>query len=158
MNCTEKQEESIKDKDALQYKGTCINNNNRPSKGQLIKLFRTMSGADILPVNENAGAVTHQFLKQVVNICLDFIHKSNDRNEPVLEFHQPSELLKLYDFSIPAEGLDIEQLLKDCSECLKYQVKTGESFDTFILILANGIEFLVSKKTLSRCRSPDEKF
>lgn len=81
---------------------------------------------DILPVKDNTTEETKQFLQSVIKICLDFIIRSNDRKEKVLEFHQPNELWGLYDFNIPSEPVNIEQLLKDCSECLKYQVKTGE--------------------------------
>lgn len=82
---------------------------------------------DLLPVNEKSAAETKEFLNQVISICLDFIVKSNDRKEKVLDFHQPNELWNLYDFKIPSDPMNIDQLIKDCSECLKYQVKTGES-------------------------------
>lgn len=82
---------------------------------------------DLLPVDEKSGEETEEFLNSVIKICIDFIKKSNDRRNPVLEFHQPSELWGLYDFGIPDEPLPVDQLLKDCSECLRYQVRTGES-------------------------------
>ena len=87
--------------------------------------------SDILPVNEKSAAETREFLNNVISICLDFIVKSSDRKEKVLDFHQPSELWNLYDFKIPSDPMNLDQLLKDCSECLKYQVKTGEWFKIY---------------------------
>jgi len=105
----------------------CIDLNKLAHLSLFLLLFFFIS--DLLPVNEKSAAETQEFLSTVVGICLDFIVKSNDRKEKVLEFHQPSDLRNLYDFSIPSDPLTVDQLLKDCSECLKYQVKTGESSD-----------------------------
>ena len=58
-------------------------------------------------------------------ILLDFIDKSNDRNEKVLDFHHPAQLLDVIDLSIPDEPQNLDQLLTDCKDTLKYQVKTG---------------------------------
>jgi len=98
-----------------------INDKDMKKKRDISNLFYN----DILPVKENTTEETKQFLQSVIKLCLDFIIRSNDRKEKVLDFHQPNELWGLYDFSIPSDPLDIEQLLKDCSECLKYQVKTA---------------------------------
>lgn len=81
---------------------------------------------DILPVKESSDQETKQFLESVVKICLKFIVESNDRKNKVLDFHQPDDLFNLYDFTIPSEPLNLEQLIKDCSECLRLQVKTGK--------------------------------
>ncbi|CAG2173762.1 unnamed protein product [Oppiella nova] len=83
---------------------------------------------DLFPIDENGSKPTKEFLLQVMEICLDFIDKSNDRTTKILEFHKPEELKKLFDFSIPDEPLDIQQIVNDCRDALKYQVKTGESF------------------------------
>ena len=81
---------------------------------------------DLFPIDENGYEKTKDFLLKIIDICLEFIRKSNDRSTKVLDFHQPDELQKLFDFSIPEEPLDIQQVINDCRETLKYQVKTGE--------------------------------
>ena len=81
---------------------------------------------DLLPINEHGYPQTKEFLLSVIEICLDFIKKSNDRTTKVLDFHQPSEMKELFDFSIPDDPLDVKQLIFDCAQTLKYQVKTGE--------------------------------
>lgn len=81
---------------------------------------------DLLPINEHGYPQTKEFLLSVIEICLDFIKKSNDRTTKVLDFHQPSEMKELFDFSIPDDPLDVKQLIFDCAQTLEYQVKTGE--------------------------------
>ncbi|XP_054162481.1 glutamate decarboxylase-like [Oppia nitens] len=80
---------------------------------------------DLFPINENGNKPTKEFLLKVIEICLDFIQKSNDRSTKVIDFHTPEELQKLFDFSIPDEPLNIGQILNDCRDALKYQVKTA---------------------------------
>ena len=83
--------------------------------------------ADLFPINENGYEKTREFLLKVIEECLEFIRLSNDRSTKVLDFHQPEELKQLFDFSIPEKPLDIETIVNDCKQALKYQVKTGKS-------------------------------
>ncbi len=78
-------------------------------------------------MQENGYLPTREFLLKVIEICLEFIKESNDRSTKVLDFHQPNELKKLFDFEIPDGPLNIAQIINDCKEALRYQVKTGES-------------------------------
>merc|ERR1712198_549138 len=57
--------------------------------------------------SEETDAKTREFLKRVVEILLDHITVQNDRSMKILDFHNP------------------DQLLVDCKDTLKYQVKTG---------------------------------
>jgi glutamate decarboxylase len=59
-------------------------------------------------------------------ILLDFIDKTNDRNEKILDFHHPDQLLEVMDMSLPDNPQNLDQLLTDCKDTLKYQVKTGK--------------------------------
>ena len=93
--------------------------------------FCALVFSDILPVKEGSEVETEAFLKHVIQICLEFIKDSNDRRNKVLDFKQPDEMLKIYDFTIPDEPQNIDQLLKDCSDCLKNQVKTGKPLLSF---------------------------
>lgn len=85
-----------------------------------------LSTSDILPHNVAAGPETREFLQQVVDVLLDFVKASNDRNEKVLEFHHPEEMKRLLDLDVPDSALPLQQLVQDCATTLKYQVKTGE--------------------------------
>lgn len=82
--------------------------------------------SDILPQNAEGYPATKEFLMKVVDILLDFIKSTNDRTAKVLDFHHPSEMMRLLDLEIPDSGLTLQQLLIDCSTTLKYQVKTGK--------------------------------
>jgi glutamate decarboxylase len=82
--------------------------------------------ADILPQNVEGYPATREFLLKVVDILLDFVKSTNDRNSKVLDFHHPADMMRLLDLEIPDSGLTLQQLLLDCSMTLKYQVKTGK--------------------------------
>lgn len=95
--------------------------------------------ADILPQNVEGYPATREFLMKVVDILLDFVKSTNDRNSKVLDFHHPDDMMRLLDLEIPDSGLTLQQLLLDCSMTLKYQVKTGKkkvliSYNYFYLL------------------------
>ena len=62
-----------------------------------------------------------------MEILLDHITVQNDRTTNILDFHSPDQLKEVIDFAIPDEPLNLDQLLVDCKDTLKYQVKTGMS-------------------------------
>lgn len=92
---------------------------------QIHMIFGCVS--DILPHNEKAMPVTKEFLQKVIDILMDFIKETNDRNCKVLEFHHPDKMRQLLDLDIPDQGLPLQQLIEDCAKTLKYQVRTGNS-------------------------------
>jgi len=71
--------------------------------------------------------ITNQFLCAVVELLLDYIRTNNDRSSKVLDFHHPQTLKELIEhcLDIPEEPQNIEQILSDCKETLKYCVRTG---------------------------------
>lgn len=83
---------------------------------------------DILPykVTDENVQVTREFLQKIVDILLDFVKDTNDRNVKILDFRHPEEMQKLLDLRIPEKGLSLQQLINDCATTLKYQVKTGK--------------------------------
>lgn len=83
-------------------------------------------GVDILPQNAEGYPATKEFLMKVVDILLDYIKVQSDRDAKILDFHHPSDMMRLLDLEIPDSGVTLQQLLVDCSTTLKYQVKTGE--------------------------------
>lgn len=81
-----------------------------------------------------------------MEILLDHITIQNDRTVKILDFHsvkvilmnkgnnsliidilQPEQLKEVIDFGIPEDPLNLDQLLVDCKDTLKYQVKTGRT-------------------------------
>ncbi|GIY91985.1 glutamate decarboxylase [Caerostris extrusa] len=86
----------------------------------------TKGPPNIFPLGKkDADENTRAFLQKVFEILLDFISKSNDRSAKILDFHQPNQLKEVLDLDIPDEPLNLDQLLVDCKDTLKYQVKTG---------------------------------
>lgn len=80
---------------------------------------------DIIPA-ATTDAETREFLSKVIDILLDYVKSQNDRNERILEFHHPEEMMKLLDLELPETALPLQQLIQDCAKTLKYQVRTGE--------------------------------
>lgn len=62
----------------------------------------------------------------MIKICLDYIERQNNRAEKVVEFYQPEEIIKMFDFSIPDSPLELDRLVEDCRKTLSFQVKTGK--------------------------------
>lgn len=82
--------------------------------------------ADILPTTTAAVPETREFLLKVIDVLLDFVKATNDRNEKVLEFHHPEDMKRLLDLEVPDKAVNLQQLIEDCATTLKYQVKTGK--------------------------------
>jgi len=80
---------------------------------------------DLLPHNEESEPETRQFLNQMTEILMDYLHSTYDRDSKILDFHHPEQLLEILDLTLPNQGKNIEQLMADCRDTLKYQVKTG---------------------------------
>lgn len=75
---------------------------------------------------EEADRNTREFLHRVIDILLDYITKTNDRSTKILDFHHPEQMREVIDLEIPDKPLNLDQLLVDCKDALKYQVKTGK--------------------------------
>lgn len=92
--------------------------------------------SDLLPHNLSGQAPTKEFLLKIVDVLIDYIKDVNDRDEKVLHFKQPEEMLRLLNLDLPNEGMPLQTLVDDCSLTLKHQVKTGKILRcNFILIL-----------------------
>ncbi|XP_075218103.1 glutamate decarboxylase [Lycorma delicatula] len=94
-------------------------------KYQLSKSTACLKYTDILPHNEKSMPVTKEFLQKVIDILMDFINETNDRNCKVLDFHHPDKMKQLLDLEVPDKGVALQQLIEDCAKTLKYQVRTG---------------------------------
>ena len=78
-----------------------------------------------MQIGNRAENVTEEFLQDVFDILMDYIKKSNDRSNKILDFHHPDQLLDAIDLSLPDKPQNLDQILVDCKDALKYQVKTG---------------------------------
>ena len=87
----------------------------------LTNLYNQCHFVDIFPVASGPEAedTTSKFLYAVVEILLDFINQSNDRDAVVVDFHHPSQITKAMDFSLPDYPLPLEQLVADCRAALR---------------------------------------
>ena len=97
--------------------------------------MKSLQPADLLPFkcDEAANEQTKKFLLGVIKICLDYIERENDRKEKVIDFYQPEEIMRMFDFSIPDSPLELDKLVEDCRRTLSLQVKTGKLNDDFTL-------------------------
>lgn len=96
---------------------------------------------DLLPYNEKNGVtVTKVFIRKVVEMLLDHLRKTYDRNEKVLEFHDPNEMESLMDLQLSEKPLPLQQLLNDCHQTLQFHVKTGHP--RFFNQLSNGLDLI----------------
>ncbi|VDM24706.1 unnamed protein product [Toxocara canis] len=78
-----------------------------------------------MPQNVNNWKGTEKFLKDVVEILLNYIKEENDRNSKILDFHHPAEMQQLIDLSIPDHPETLAQLLENCRNVLRLGVRTG---------------------------------
>ncbi|GLV46377.1 Glutamic acid decarboxylase 1 [Carabus blaptoides fortunei] len=99
--------------------------NNTTNQYTLSANVANLKYTDLFPTGPNGLNVSREFLQKVVDILMEFIKNTNDRNEKILDFHHPDEMKKLLDLKIPEKGVSLQQLVNDCHATLKYQVKTG---------------------------------
>ncbi|XP_026816014.1 glutamate decarboxylase-like [Rhopalosiphum maidis] len=109
------------------------------SKYQLSKDTAGLHSTDLLPHNLSGQAQTREFLLKVVDILVDYINDVNDRDEKVLHFKHPEEMLRLLKLDIPNEGVPLQNLIDDCSLTLKHQVKTGKKNVSFLLLFLKSV-------------------
>ena len=78
-----------------------------------------------------------EFLQSVFDLTMtEVIKKRKNRNEPVVKFKKPEELKKILSLRLKDEPQNHEALLKQCSDFIKYSVKTG---------MCKFVEFNVSR-------------
>lgn len=111
-----------------------------PSFYKLSEKVADLKYSDLLPHNENSQQETREFLQKIVDILIDYIELCFNRDELVLDFHQPDCLKKTFDMQLPSEGLPLSQLVQDCASTLKFQAKSGHL--RFMNQLANGLDLI----------------
>uniref|UniRef100_A0A8C9UBR0 Glutamate decarboxylase 3 n=1 Tax=Scleropages formosus TaxID=113540 RepID=A0A8C9UBR0_SCLFO len=97
---------------------------------------------DLLP--DPAGEEpTNRFLQALVQILLTHVNSTFDRTSKVLDFHHPHQLkegLEGFSLELPDRPENLEQLLVDCRDTLKYGVKTGHP--RFFNQLSSGLDII----------------
>ncbi|XP_076837810.1 glutamate decarboxylase 1 [Brachyhypopomus gauderio] len=104
--------------------------------------FSSVHSTDLLPA-ENGERVTRLFLQELLNILLAYINKSQHRSSKVLDFHHPHQLkegLEGFSLELMDQPENLEQLLGDCRDTLKYGVKTGHP--RFFNQLSTGLDVI----------------
>uniref|UniRef100_A0A915JTU2 Glutamate decarboxylase n=1 Tax=Romanomermis culicivorax TaxID=13658 RepID=A0A915JTU2_ROMCU len=102
----------------------------------LLNVYHT----DILPTNIDGWKNTESFLLGVVKILFDYIKESNDRTSKLVRFHHPDQLAQILDLKISDDPRELKQLLDDCEQVLKYQVKTGHPH--FFNQISTGLDLI----------------
>ncbi|KFO23944.1 Glutamate decarboxylase 1, partial [Fukomys damarensis] len=104
--------------------------------------FMFFRSLDLLP-NKDGKDLTKSFLLQVVNILLHYIKKSFDVKSKILDFHHPHQLLQGlegFNLELSDHPESLEQLLVDCTDTLKYSVKTGHP--RYFNQLSSGLDII----------------
>ncbi|ROL44622.1 Glutamate decarboxylase 1 [Anabarilius grahami] len=110
--------------------------------GRVAHDFSCIHSKDLLPAEEGEEATKH-FLQELVNILLDYISKSLKRGSKVIDFHYPHQFkegLEGFSLELPDQPDNLEQLLVDCRDTLKYGVKTGNP--RFFNQLSTGLDII----------------
>lgn len=103
----------------------------------------TMYYDQLFPVCQDfpeADRNTREFLHRVVEILLDYITQQNDRTTKILDFHHPDQMKQSIDLDIPDQPLNLDQLLVDCKDTMKYGVRTGHP--RFFNQLSTGLDIV----------------
>ena len=90
-------------------------------------LTKIKSVSDLLPASQGYQK-TSDFMLQVFSVLMEYVKKNNDRGTKILDFHHPDTLKEMmgHCLDIQEDPQNLEQILSDCKETLKYCVKTGE--------------------------------
>ncbi|KAG9356124.1 hypothetical protein JZ751_000968 [Albula glossodonta] len=87
--------------------------------------------------------MTRNFLQELLGILLAYVGKTFDRSSKVLDFHHPHQLkegLEGFSLELPDQPENLEQILVDCRDTLKYGVKTGHP--RFFNQLSSGLDVI----------------
>lgn len=85
------------------------------------------SWSDLLPASGGEEA-TRGFIQELVSLLLSYVSRSLQRSSKVLDFHHPHQLregLEGFSLELGDQPENLEQLLVDCRDTLKYGVRTG---------------------------------
>lgn len=76
--------------------------------------------------NRNAH---EKFMRECIELIMQTaVFNDTKREQKVLEWHQPEELVKLFDMSLKAESDSDEKLMAAIRDVIRYSVKTGHPY------------------------------
>lgn len=103
--------------------------------------FEGVFYSELLPKDGGSDKTT-RFLLKLVYMLFDYIYKQSCRTNKVLDFHLPHQLLEMMDhcLHVDSEPRDLEQILSDCKETLRYCVRTGHP--RFLNQLSSGLDII----------------
>ncbi|XP_022087158.1 glutamate decarboxylase 1-like isoform X2 [Acanthaster planci] len=101
--------------------------------------FFEFRAKDLLPCKGSTGLTT-KFLKEVTEVILEYVQATFDRSSKILEFHHPNELRERLHLEIPDKAENLDQILQDCQNTLKYCVHTGHP--RFFNQLSTGLDII----------------
>ncbi|XP_052253177.1 glutamate decarboxylase 1-like [Dreissena polymorpha] len=105
--------------------------------------FEKVFAEDLSEFNNKAGFERLvSFLSEVTKIIAKYLKSERDVTSKVLDFHHPHQLREMMDHCLYVDDQprDLEQLLSDCKETLKYCVKTAHP--RFLNQLSTGIDII----------------
>jgi glutamate decarboxylase len=111
-----------------------------PKLYKLNEKIANLKHTDLLPFNENSALETREFLQKIVDILLDYVEVTFNRDSLVVDFHQPQCLKDKLDLKVPQEGVPLRKLVEDCVMVLKYGVKSGHPH--FMNQLSCGLDII----------------
>ena len=80
---------------------------------------------DLIPYNRVSVEPTREFLKESIELMLQYLETEANRDEKIIHFKQPNKMLETFDFSLPQNGLPLSQILCDMRETLANAVRNG---------------------------------
>ncbi|XP_069120944.1 glutamate decarboxylase 1-like [Argopecten irradians] len=103
--------------------------------------FEGCFALDMMTVDDKAG-LKRRFFVELLNILLQYVSVSESRVHKVLDFHHPHQLHEMMGHCIELDenGRDLEQILSDCKETLKYCIRTGHP--RFLNQLSTGMDMI----------------
>ncbi|KAJ8337024.1 hypothetical protein SKAU_G00382440 [Synaphobranchus kaupii] len=104
--------------------------------------FSSIYSKHLLP-HPDGEKMSRAFLQELVRTLLAYVAKTFDRSSKVLDFHHPHQLkegLEGFNLELPDQPENLEQLLVDCRDTLKYGVKTGHP--RFFNQLSSGLDII----------------
>ncbi|KAJ8306840.1 hypothetical protein KUTeg_014924 [Tegillarca granosa] len=83
-----------------------------------------------------------KFMEELVKLLLTYLESQHNRKSKVLDFHHPHQLKEMmaHCLNVDENPRDLEQILSDCKETLKYCVKTGHP--RFLNQFSTGIDMI----------------
>ncbi|XP_071941599.1 glutamate decarboxylase 1-like [Antedon mediterranea] len=96
----------------------------QPPQEELQPDYFELYARDLLPAKES-GELTGKFLKEVTEQLVEYIQGSFERKNKVIDFMQPSELKEKLHLDLPDKAENLDQILLDIKNTLRYCVITG---------------------------------